>query len=274
MVMLDVFLVQMDCGNFDKVRSLLSKANLQKKTPADEQVNGLIVLPEMFATGYIPENPSNYAENFSNAEAGATAKFLSELANETGCAVMGAGIGIGREGKLRNHSSVYLPGQTIEYSSYDKIHPFFPEQAEFKGGESVSLFEINGWKISSAICYDLRFPELFRDAVKKGAQIITVQAAWPKIRIEHWETLLKARAIENQVYIVAVNGITIDGVSDNGSGSKNNAIALGGNSMIITPQGEIISRGSSDCEEVVHNSLDDVSLAEYRKAFPVLDGIV
>lgn len=274
MVMLDVFLVQMDCGNFDKVRSLLTKANLQKKPRTGELVNGIIIMPEMFATGYIPKNPSDYAEDFSNASSGATAKFLSDLANETGCAVMGAGIGKGADGKLRNHSSVYLPGQPTEYASYDKVHPFFPEQAEFKGGEDISLFKINGWSVSSTICYDLRFPELFRDAVKKGAQLITVQAAWPKVRVEHWETLLKARAIENQVYIAAVNGVTVSGASDNGTGSKINASALGGNSMIITPQGEIISRGSNDCEEVVHNSLDDIALIEYRKAFPVLNGIV
>ena len=269
MTMLDVFLVQMDCGNFDKVRKLLAGANLQKAGschPEKNAVRGLIILPEMFATGYIPKNPVNFAEDFSNKASGATAKFLSELADETGCAVMGAGIGRSDCGKLTNHSSVYLPGQTSEFASYDKVHPFFPELEEFKAGDSVSLFKINEWNVSSVICYDLRFPELFRDAVKKGAQLITVQAAWPKIRIEHWETLLKARAIENQVYIAAVNTVSVGTVED-----KNR---LGGTSMIITPQGEVISRGSDDCEEIVHNSLDISSLTSYRKAFPVLNGIV
>lgn len=261
MAMLDVFLVQMDCGNFDKVRSLLAKANLQK--------NGLIILPEMFATGYIPKNPFDFAEDFSNAAAGDTAKFLSELANETGCAIMGAGIGRSTNGKLTNHSSVYLPGQTSEYAGYNKVHPFFPEAENFEVGASVNLFKINEWNVSSVICYDLRFPELFRDAVKKGAQLITVQAAWPKVRIEHWETLLKARAIENQVYIAAVNAVS---AAANGSVEETNR--LGGTSMIITPQGEVISRGSDNCEEVVHNSLDISSLISYRKAFPVLNGIV
>ena len=266
MAMLDVFLVQMDCGGFDKVRTLLSNVNLQKKNVADGQVNGLIVLPEMFVTGYIPQNPFEYAEEFDNADAGPTAKFLSELANETGCAVMGAGIGKGFQGKLYNHSSVYLPGQSVEYAGYNKVHPFFPEIENFTAGDGVNLFKINGWKISSTICYDLRFPELFREAVKKGAQLITVQAAWPKVRLEHWETLLKARAIENQVYIAAVNGI--DGNVKGGNST------LGGNSMIIDPQGKIISRGSGDCEEIVYNTLSDVALTQYRKEFPVLLGII
>ncbi|MCQ2122927.1 MAG: nitrilase [Fibrobacter sp.] len=261
MTMLDVFLVQMDCGNFDKVRKLLAKVNLQK--------NGLIILPEMFSTGYIPKNPAEFAEDFSNADASATARFLSELANETGCAVMGAGIGRNASGKLTNHSSVYLPGNVSEYTGYNKVHPFFPEFDEFESGADVSLFEINEWNVSSVICYDLRFPELFRSAVKKGAQLITVQAAWPKVRIEHWETLLKARAIENQVYIAAVNAVS---AGENSNVDEKNR--LGGTSMIITPQGEVISRGSCNCEEVVHNSLDISSLISYRKAFPVLNGIV
>lgn len=253
--MIDVFLVQMASGKtdsvmFDKVRKLKAINN-----------PGLIIFPEMFSTGYIPKNPADFAEDFSSNVAGPIAKFLSELANETGCAVMGAGIGRNASNKLTNHSSVYLPGQSTEFSGYNKVHPFFPELQEFAAGESVTLFKIGEWKIASTICYDLRFPELFRDAVKMGAKLITVQAAWPLIRKEHWETLLKARAIENQVYIAAVNGV---------GGEP----ALGGNSMIITPQGEIISRGSDNCEEIVNNTLNLSSLDEYRKAFPVLNGIV
>ncbi len=253
--MLDVFLVQMDSGKtdsviFDKVHKLKAANN-----------PGLIIFPEMFSTGYIPQKPADFAEDFSNNVAGPTAKFLSQLANETGCIVMGAGIGRDANGKLTNHSSVYRPGQSKEFSSYNKVHPFFPELPEFAAGEHVTLFEIGEWKIASTICYDLRFPELFRDAVKKGANLITVQAAWPLIRKEHWVTLLKARAIENQVYVAAVNGV--DGNP-----------TLGGNSMIITPQGEIISRGSDNCEEIVNNTLNLSSLNEYRKSFPVLNGIV
>lgn len=281
--MLKVYLVQMEAvlnnktANFRKVRELLSaagcmpSANTASKTPADFakcECQGLIILPEMFATGYIPEDPARYAEDFSCATAGETANFLSELSSETGCAVLGAGISLADASQLHNHASLYLPGNPQEAAFYNKRKPFFPE-VNFKPGESVSLFKINQWNIAAAICYDLRFPELFRDATKAGAKLITVQAAWPLVRKEHWITLLKARAIENQVYIAAVNQV---------GGSP---LQLGGNSMIISPTGEIISditnsikTDINSCEGVIQSTILSVPQDEYRKAFPVLNGIV
>lgn len=253
--MLKIYLVQMEAilndkiANFKKVRQLLSESKCS---------DGLIILPEMFATGYIPENPEQYAEDFSHAQGGPTAKFLSELADETGCAVMGAGIsfapssGDASAPRLQNHSSLYLPGNHQEAACYNKRRPFFPE-VNFLPGDSVSLFKINQWNVAAAICYDLRFPELFRDAVKAGAKLITVQAAWPAIRKEHWITLLKARAIENQVYVAAANQY--------------------GNSMIVSPTGEIIAQGNT-AEGIVQGTILSAPQQEYRQNFPVLREIV
>lgn len=252
--MLKIYLVQMEAvlndktANFRKVRQLLDECN-----PRD----GLIILPEMFATGYIPEEPVKYAEDFGHADAGLTANFLSTLADETGCAVLGAGIStVPNKGQnaplMQNHSSLYLPGRKEEAACYNKRKPFFPE-VDFIPGDSISLFKINQWKVAAAICYDLRFPELFRDAVKAGARLITIQAAWPVIRKEHWITLLKARAIENQVYVAAANQY--------------------GNSMIISPTGEVIAQGEMG-EKVIQGTILSAPQEEYRKAFPVLKGIV
>lgn len=258
-------------ANFAKVRSLLNAV----------RSGSLIILPETFATGYLPKNPSEYAEDFSSRDHGETAKFLSDLANETGCTVMGAGIALNSDGKLRNHSSVYAPGCNTEIACYDKVHPFFPELKEFNPGKDVNLFKIvsttscnpnndgvcSQWAVGSAICYDLRFPELFRDITKKGARLITVQAAWPAVRIEHWITLLKARAIENQVYIAAVNGVS----------NQENAIGgipLGGTSLVISPLGEILASGNSTDECVIKCTICSKSQEEYRNSFPVLKGIV
>lgn len=270
--MLDIYLVQMEivpndkAKNFAKVRELSSKI----RKNADDSVPGLIILPEMFATGYLPLHPESAAEHFFKNDAGETADFLYKLANETGCAVMGAGIEKGAESgefrdigegrKLLNHSSVYIPRSAQEYAHYDKCHPFFMEQKKFSAGDNVSLFKIKDWNIAATICFDLRFPELYRDAVKAGARLITVQAAWPDARIAHWKTLLQARAIENQVYIAAVNGI--------GDPS------YGGNSMIINPKGEIIASTDASFEGIVHARIDSKSQEEYRKQFPVLKGIV
>ena len=270
--MLDIYLVQMEivpnnkAKNFAKVRELASKI----RKSADDSVPGLIILPEMFATGYLPLHPESAAEHFFKNDAGETADFLYKLANETGCAIMGAGIEKGAESdaardttesqKLLNHSSVYIPRSVQEYARYDKRHPFFMEQKKFSAGDKVSLFKIKDWNIAATICFDLRFPELYRDAVKAGARLITVQAAWPAARIAHWKTLLQARAIENQVYIAAVNGI--------------GGPSYGGNSMIINPKGEIIASTDASFEGIVHARIDSKSQEEYRKQFPVLKGIV
>lgn len=275
--MLTIHLIQMEVvlnhktANFEKVRHLVANKNIAK--------GGLIVLPEMFATGYIPEKPAEYAEDFSNANAGVTAKFLSELANETGCAVLGAGISFvqnskNAEPKLQNHSSLYLPGNAREAACYNKRKPFFPE-INFAAGDSVNLFKFQDWNIATNICYDLRFPELFRESTKAGAKLITVQAAWPAIRTEHWVTLLKARAIENQVYIAAVNQTTVY------QNLGNVPLPLGGNSMIISPTGDVLASaqnlgGTSPeiSEGIVSTTIFSAPQEEYRKSFPVLKGII
>lgn len=283
--------------NFAKVRQLINdsaKLSLEnKESTAKEKVHRLIILPEMFATGYLPKNPQDFAEVFSNSELildekqsspratlGETAVFSHELAVEHNAIVFGTGITIGTkkiqdrcETVLFNHSGIFLPPQInpqskcSEEQGYNKIHPFFPElNRGFAAGDSVTLFKISDWKIATAICYDLRFPELFRDAVKMGANLIVVQAAWPKVRKAHWETLLKARAIENQVYIAAVNGVSPSEISDDKK--------LGGTSMIIDPKGNVIDCGNDQDEEVVHGTVTLEPLREYRQSFPVLDGIV
>ena len=256
--MLDIYLVQMNVApndkakNFAKVRELT--ANVHKS--ANDPVPGLIILPEMFATGYLPLHPESAAEDFSTSTSGETAQLLYELANQTGCYVMGAGIALS-SGKLLNHSSVFAPGNTQEFAHYDKRHPFFMEQAKFSAGEKVNLFKIQDWNVAATICFDLRFPELYRDATKAGARLITVQAAWPLVRIAHWKTLLQARAIEDQVYMAAVN-----------------TAVYGGCSMIINPKGEILAQTDDKSECIVHARIESESQEEYRKKFPVLRDIL
>lgn len=277
--MLDLFLVQLesilgkdpDCKakNFGKVRELLRDIDFSSEK------NGVILLPEMFATGYLPKDCAPFAEDFSKRLSSAekespkkneTVEFLQQLADETRCTILGAGIHKVAEG-FTNHSGIFTPEGRGQVAGYDKCHPFFPELSrKFIAGGSINLFKTCNWKIASVICYDLRFPELFRDAVKKGANLITVQAAWPLVRREHWETLLKARAIENQVYIAAVNGVS---PSEADSSKK-----LAGTSMIIDPLGNIISAGDSNSEAVVRGSITLEPLQKYRQDFPVLQGIV
>ena len=287
--MLKVYLIQMDSAKRTKSENL-AKAK-QMILDAHPAAGSLILLPEMFATGYLPTSLAEAAEDFSSNVAGETAHMLSEVATATGCTIMGAGITKADstgESKFFNHVSVYEPGNTQEVACYDKMNLFFPEKECFKAGGKINLFNIKeipdgsassptlvgddnttvNWRIASFICYDLRFPELFREATKQGANLITVQAAWPAKRRAHWETLLKARAIENQVYIAAVNA-----VSENHD-PQFCKVPLAGTSLVISPNGDVLAEGSAQSEEVITTELDLQAEKDYRKSFPVLEGIM
>ena len=287
--MLKVYLVQMDSSLGTKSENLArAKKMILDAHPA---AGSLVLLPEMFATGYIPASLDDAAEDFSSCNSGETARMLSEAASATSSTIMGAGI-TSIHDKFLNHVSIYEPGSTGEHCGYDKMNLFFPENESFRAGERINLFKIKEvparecaehdeksnpslmnsadaggaiWNVASFICYDLRFPELFREATKQGANLITVQAAWPAKRHAHWETLLKARAIENQVYIAAVNAVS----------SRTDAKSpLAGTSLVISPYGDILAEGPAQSEAVIYAELDLQAEKEYRKSFPVLDGIV
>ena len=260
--MLRVYLIQTDSSKGSKAENLArAKGLILDANPSE---GNLILLPEMFATGYIPVSLDAAAEDFSSRNSGETANMLSEVATAINCTVMGAGIKKAGD-KFLNHVSVYTPSAPKESCAYDKMNLFFPEKETFKAGEKINLFNIKDWKIASFICYDLRFPELFREATKQGANLITVQAAWPAKRRTHWETLLKARAIENQVYIAAVNAV---------STHPDTRHPFAGTSLVISPNGDVIAQGSTQSEEVITAELDLQAEKDYRKSFPVLDGIV
>lgn len=228
---------------------------------AKPQKGSLIILPEMFTTGYIPEHPESFAENFETSKVGKTAEFLKDLADTTQCAIQGAAIAKCKNtDKITNHMSVFTPESSSEYASYDKIHLFFAEKGKICAGNQESPFKIGPWTIAPSICYDLRFPELYRNYIRKGANLITVQAAWPKSRQTHFSSLLVARAIENQCYVVAVNCCGLDA----------NNVEYAGNSMVIDPEGNIILQANYFEECVLESDLDYAKMELYRSKFPVV----
>lgn len=253
--MQNVYLVQMETLPGDKDHNLEHAGELVRG--ANVEPGGIILFPEMFATGYLPHDPQKDAEDFTSSDSGKTAAFLANLANETRCIVMGAGIAK-KEG-ITNHVSVYAPGQNSEFASYDKIHPFFPEQKDFTAGAEITLFKKDEWIIAPTICYDLRFPETYREAALRGANLITVQAAWPLCRLEHFITLLRARAIENQCYVVAVNAC----------GNDENGAAYAGNSVVLDPEGNVVLNAENR-ETVLKTELDFPKIKSYRERFPAL----
>ncbi len=215
----------------------------------------LILYPEMFATGYIPERAEELAEDLETGSA-PTAQMLSGLVKETNCFILGGGMHRTANG-FTNRICLYGPAKaTDKQIYYDKVHPFFPEQKEFTAGKGVTLFKIQDLALATAICYDLRFPEEFRKGRANGAQAFTVQASWPAVRNEHWETLLRARAIENQAYVLAVNNVSADGTYI-------------GNSQVIAPDGECIVKAEAKKEQVVSAEISASVVEKIRKEFPI-----
>ena len=248
---MQVYLVQMESlpgkkdENLEKARQMALSAN-----PAPQS---LILFPEMFATGYVPEQAGHLAENLES-ENSPTAKMLTQLAQETKCHILGGGMHKVKGG-YANRTILYTPDENSGKFYYDKVHPFFPEQKEFVAGKESKIFSLQNFAIATFICYDLRFSEGFRKARTDGAQAFTVQAAWPAVRNEHWETLLKARAIESQAYVMAVNTVSVDGT-------------YAGNSQIISPEGKCIAKAESGKEQVIQGEISLDFLEQFRRDFP------
>lgn len=251
---MQVYLVQMESLPGEKVKNL-EKAR-QMVLGANPVPESLILFPEMFATGYIPERAKELAEDFEKGD-GPTAKMLKQLAQETGCLILGGGMHRMDNG-FANRICLYRPAEaTSEQTYYDKVHPFFPEQKNFIAGGKATLFKMQDVTVATSICFDLRFPELYREARTQGAQAFTVQASWPAVRNEHWETLLRARAIENQAYVMAVNNVSVDGTYI-------------GKSQVIAPDGECIAKATAGKEQVISAEISAITAEKHRKNFPLL----
>lgn len=166
----------------------------------------LIIFPEMTLTGF-SNNISFIAENFENSE---TIKQFSNFAKEFNISVI-FGVVI-EDNKKALNKCLFIDNFGNVVSDYSKIHPFSfaGEDKYFNAGNKLSMVEFKNFKIGLTICYDLRFPELYSSLAKDCDLIINI-ANWPSKRVEHWNTLLKARAIENQIFMVGVNRTGIDG---------------------------------------------------------------
>lgn len=225
---------------------------------ARPQPGNLILFPEMFATGFSTRPESALAETLE-PENSPTIRFLQGLADETKCGVLGGGIEEYRKEnfRFRNWTGFFEPGLSKPVAVYRKRHPFADEGVLFSPGTSQKLFRWENFRVSPAICFDLRFPEDFRRARKKGANLLTVQAEWPKVREAHFYTLLRARAIENQCYVLA-------------AARAGNAFA---NSLAFGPNGEEILRAPPE-ENVYRVSLTAESVKRARESFPLPEGLV
>jgi len=248
---LRVALVQTDLHWQDKTANL---ALLEEKIWSLKNTCDLIVLPEMFATGFSMESallaePMNLQVH----------KWMKQLAAQTGSVITGTVI-ISEGGNYYNRLLWVLPDGTTQH--YDKRHLFrmANEDASFASGTELPIFSLKGWKICPQICYDLRFPIWARNHWNSGNaayDLLFYVASWPAARISAWDTLLPARAIENLSYAIGVNRVGIDG----------NQIAYTGHSAAYDFKGErLVDLGEKDQIQVV--TLSRSSLEEYRSKFP------
>ncbi|MHA1653962.1 MAG: nitrilase-related carbon-nitrogen hydrolase [Candidatus Thorarchaeota archaeon] len=242
-----VCLVQMPCvegdrkPNFERARWLL-----QNHEPRTERE--FVVLPELFAIGF---RHTDYATVGPGVN-GETEDFLHDLAAETGTYVVTTDIEEHGEKYFNTLMMASPQGKTI--AKYRKVHPFQQERDVFDGGDTLVLATVKGMKVGLEICYDIRFPELTRRLALEGAQLVIVPGAFPDPRSHHWDTLLLARAIENQLYVAAANrvGRSFDGKT------------YFGHSQFVDPWGVRATRMNS--EERVIRDTGDTNAVESARA--------
>ncbi len=222
---------------------------------ADVGPGDLILLPEMFDTGF-----SLNVERTHDGD-GSSARFLADLARLKRVFVQAGVTALGPDGLGRNRALVFSP-EGAEIARYDKIHPFsFGREPErFAGGERVLTWE---WRaegesllVCPAICYDLRFPELFRAGLGLGAQAIAIGANWPAERATHWRALAIARAIENQAFVLGVNRC-----------GQDPHLRYSGGSIAVGPDGAILAEAGAE-EAVLSVEVGLEAVEAWRAKFP------
>lgn len=209
-----------------------NRDNFSEKIDSIVNPVDLIILPEMFATGFTMQ-----AEKVAEAMDGKTVEWMQKKALKTGAAIVGSLI-ISEAGKFYNRLLFVEPSGTI--NTYDKRHTFTlaKEDKVFTAGTKKIIIEYKGWKICPLVCYDLRFPVWARNTENYDALIYV--ANWPKPRILAWDILLKARAIENMCYTIGVNRVGLDEAQNEYSGNSAVYDVLGNAITLVRPNKEHI----------------------------------
>lgn len=226
---------------------------LEEKISGIEQTE-LVILPEMFSTGF-SMNPAALAETME----GETVNWMRRVSRENGVILTGSII-IEEDGKYYNRLIWMLPNGQHGY--YDKRHLFAygEEDKHYHAGKKRLIASVKGWKINLQVCYDLRFPVWARQQKNEtGAEydVLLYVANWPERRSHAWKTLLCARAIENQCYVIGANRV----------GTDANNIYYSGNSLVIDPLGQVLYH-MADAEDVFTITLSKEKLEEVRSTFP------
>ena len=228
----------------------------EKKINKIKKTKDLIILPEMFNTGF-----SMIPEKLAEEQQGETLEWMRKLAGEKACAICGSYI-VNENSKYFNRFVFVYPDSS--YCFYDKRHLFRmgDEDQKFSAGEDKKIIEYKSWKILPQVCYDLRFPVWSKNNFINNSfdyDLIIYIANWPMVRSNAWKALLKARAIENQAYVVGVNRIGPDGNNKDHSGD----------SRILDPLGKSIVKIKANTDGIKSAKLSYQKLQALRDGFAV-----
>lgn len=253
---LQIAILQMDIAigepetNFARLAERLAQAISENPKP------DVILLPEMWNTGYALEQIHELADRHGER----TKRMISEFCQNHQVNVIAGSISEKVDDQVRNTIYVFDREGRIT-SDYSKIHLFrlMDEEKYLTAGEKTGQTSIDGIPAGVMICYDIRFPELARKQALSGAKIMFVPAEWPHPRLHHWRTLLMARAIENQMFVVSCNRVGTSG-----------STAFFGHSMVIDPWGEIVVEGD-ESEQLLTASVDLNVVDKVRSTIPIFE---
>jgi predicted amidohydrolase len=245
--------MHIEFGNFETnlktLQRLIEKA-IQKHPDT-------IVLPELWDIGFYPRPVLPYADlNGKHIK-----EVLGHLAEHYEVNIVGGSIAC-RVGKQVFNTSYAFDRDGDLVSTYHKTHLFSPsgESDDFTAGDKIAVYRLDNLVCATILCYDIRFPELVRRLALKNVHILFVPAAWPIERLIHWQTLTRARAIENQFFVAAANG----------AGSFKNGMQLAGHSCIIDPWGEILAE-AGEKETILDANLKPGIMSQIRSSIDVFD---
>ncbi len=234
--------------NFEKAKELIEKA-VRENSP------DTVVLPETWNTGFFPKEN---IEELCDDNGKRVKEEIGGLAKKHHINIVAGSVSNIKNGKVYNTAYVFdRNGQVV--CEYDKTHLFTPmgEHEYYEKGDRLGKFELDGTKCGILICYDIRFPELTRSITVNGADYLFVVSQWPTARVYHLETLVKARAIENQIFAVCCNSCGTAGQTK-----------YAGHSLITDPWGNVLS-SAEETETIISAECDESTLSEIRNSINV-----
>ena len=222
---------------------------------ATEQGADLLLLPELWATGYDLARATEYAAALDSGHFA----LMASLAQEHQLYVGGTALEANPGGRPFNTAALYGPDGRCA-GAYRKVHLWAPlgEVEHLMPGDAMPVFNLPWGRVAMAICYDLRFPELWRRLADTGAQLVLIPAEWPVRRVEHWRLLLRARAVENQLFVAGCNRAGADADGE-----------FGGHSAVADPWARVLTEAGSESGLFV-TTIETDEVARARRLFPFL----